>query len=130
MHVSRRAPARSALREARACTLPPPRASAPPPSVSRATDGAAHGGAFAEINQRSKGASRKCEVPAALALQLPPRGSTGAGGGRRRRRRAAGGASKDLVWVNVRVRCAVKVRLKVQVRAGVAVEEKESKGMG
>ena len=36
----------------------------------------------------------------------------------------------DLVWVNMRVRCAVKVRLKVQVRAGVAVEEKESKGMG
>ena len=71
-----------------------------------------------------------CEVPAASALQLSPRGSTGAGGGRRRRRRAAGGASKDLVWVNKRVRCAVKVRLKVQVRAGVAVEEKENKGMG
>ena len=52
----------------------------------------------ARREQRSNGESRECEVPAASALQLPPRGSTGVGGGRRRRRRAAGGASK-VRWI-------------------------------
>ena len=105
--------------------LPPPRASAPPPpSVPRATDGAAIGGALAESSaQIVRAECARCQQRQLCSCRRVVALARAAGGGdaaaqQAEPRRCDGsdlGEDEGEVW-------GVKVRLKVQVRA--RVEEK------
>ena len=88
--------------------LPPPRASGsapPPPSVPRATDGAAIGGALAESSaQIVRAECARCQQRQLCSCRRVVALARAAGGGGSRR--SLEGAM-DLIWVKMRVRCGV-----------------------